>query len=183
MSSDIVLRKAAQAKAASPETTADLDGLFRIEGPQLLRYFARRLGPEDAKDLAQETFLRFASLAAPQALDNPAAYLQRIARNLLRDRAKNATAARERTHLTLEPELHAANDGDPHQALVARQTLERYEAALMKLKPKTREIYLRHRLDGVSYELIAQEWNMSVSGIEKQMMKAMAHIDRHLSRR
>lgn len=161
----------------------DLDQLFRAQGPQLLRYFARRLDAEEARDLAQETFLRFAAHQPRQALANPGAYLQRIARNLLFNRAKNVTAARERGHLPLEPGTHAANDADPYEALVARQTLERYEAALMSLKPKTRAIYLSHRLDELSYEEIARDWNMSVSGIEKQMMNAIAHIDRQLSRR
>lgn len=180
MSSNLVLPGL---QPPGPNPPLDLDEVVRLNQPWLLRYLSRGAGGQEARDLAQEVFLRFAKAAERHRFDNPEAFLQRIATNLLRDRARNVSAAREREHLPLEPELHAANDGDPHEALVARQTLERYEAALMQLKPKTREIFLRHRLDGASYEAIASEWGMSIGGIEKQMSKAIAHLDRALGRR
>lgn len=182
MSSDIVFGRRPNSDNDG-QTKAEMESLVRLHQPWLMRYLSRRRGRDEAMDLSQEVFLRFAKAGAKETFANPQAFLQTIATNLLRDRAKNVTAAQERDHLPLEPEIHAANDGDPHEALVARQTLERYEAALMKLKPKTREIFLRRRLDGASYEQIASEWQMSVSGVEKQMIKAIAHIDRALGRR
>ncbi|EJL37548.1 RNA polymerase sigma factor, sigma-70 family [Caulobacter sp. AP07] len=161
---------------------AQVEALFRSHGPWLARVLARRTDREEAKDLVQEAFLRLTRAAEHQALDNPEAYLKRIAWNLLRDRAKNATGRIERAHAPLQPDLHAANDSDPHQALVERQTLARYEAAVMRLKPKTREIFLLHRLDGLTYAQIARDLGMSVSGVEKQMIKAIAHLDRALSK-
>lgn len=178
MSSDIAL----PGLLSPPQDKAlDLDEMVRLHRPWLLRYLSRGAGGQEALDLVQEVFLRFAKAAERHTFDNPEAFLQRIATNLLRDRARSLSATRE--HLPLEPELHAANDGDPHEALVARQTLERYETALMQLKPKTREIFLRHRVDGATYQEIASEWHMSVGGVEKQMSKAIAHIDRALGRR
>ncbi len=161
---------------------SQVEALFRSHGPRLTRLLARRTDREEAKDLLQEIFLRLTRAAEHQVLDNPEAYLKRITWNLLRDRAKNAAGRIERAHGVLQPELHAANDSDPHQALVERQTLARYEAAMMKLKPKTREIFLRHRLDGLTYAQIAQDLGMSVSGVEKQMSRAIAHLDRALSK-
>lgn len=166
----------------SPTQGGQVDALFRSHGPRLARLLARRTDREEAKDLLQEVFLRLTRAAERQVLDNPEAYLKRITWNLLRDRAKNVAGRMERSHAVLQPELHAANDGDPHQALVERQTLARYEDAVMKLKPKTREIFLRHRLDGLTYAEIAKDLGMSVSGIEKQMIKAIAHLDRALSK-
>ncbi len=171
-----------QADEPVPAGRAQLDALFRRQAPHLIRFLTRRTGRDEAHDLAQEAFLRLTRAADGQVLLNPEAYLQRIARNLLRDRAKSVSGWRERNHAEFQPELHAANDGDPHMALVARQLLERHEAAIMRLKPKTREIYLLHRLDGLTYAQIAERLAMSVGGVEKQMMKAIAHIDRALSR-
>ncbi|WP_165191588.1 RNA polymerase sigma factor [Caulobacter soli] len=165
-----------------PAGRAQLDALFRSQAPRLIRFLTRRASHQDAHDLAQEAFLRLTRIVDRQALLNPEAYLQRIARNLLRDRAKSAAGRYERGHAPFDPEAHPAHDGDPHQALVARQTLARYEAAVMGLKPKTREIFLLHRLDGKSYVEIAQIVGLSESGVTKQMMKAIAHIDRALSR-
>lgn len=66
--------------------------------------------------------------------------------------------------------------------LESRDTLRRLEFAISKLKPKTRAIFLAHRLDGLSYNEIAELTGLSVKGIEKQMSKAIAKIDRLLDR-
>jgi len=155
-----------------------VEALFRSQGPRLISLLTRRYSREDARDIVQEVFLRLAGAADRKTLSNPESYLKGIVWNLLRDRAKNVGRRIEQQHAELQPELHAANDSDPHQALVARQTLERYEAAIMKLKPKTREIFLLHRLDELTYPQIAERVGMSVSGIEKQIMKALLHLDR-----
>jgi RNA polymerase sigma-70 factor (ECF subfamily) len=159
-----------------------IDALFRRYGPRLARLLARRTDREEAKDLLQEAFLRLTRASDQQVLDNPEAYLKRITWNLLRDRAKSAAGRIERSLAPLPSDLEAANDSDPHQALVASQTLARYEAAMMKLKPKTREIFLLHRLDGLTYAQIAKDLGMSIGGVEKQMSKAIAHLDRALTK-
>ena len=163
---------------AETDTHRQLDALFRRQAPALVRFLSRRTGREEAQDLAQEAFLRLTDAVGQRALQKPEAYLARIARNLLRDRAKSVSGHRERTHAVLEPELHPANDGDPHLALEARQTLQRLEAAMMKLPPKTREIYLRHRLDDQTYAQIAADLGLGISAVEKHMMKAIAAVDR-----
>jgi RNA polymerase sigma factor (sigma-70 family) len=62
--------------------------------------------------------------------------------------------------------------------LEARDSLARIEAAMHRMKPKTREIFMAHRLDGLTYCEIAERTGMSVSGVEKQMAKAIAQIMR-----
>ncbi|MBI1684224.1 RNA polymerase sigma factor [Caulobacter hibisci] len=160
-----------------------LEALVRGQSPALLRFLVRRtLNREEAQDLAQEAFLRLTDAARRRPIGNPEGYLKLIIRNLLRDRAKSAAGRHERRLAAFDPETLAASDSDPHQALVARQTLARYEAAVMALKPKTREIFLMHRLDGRTYAEIAVVIGMSLGGVEKQMGRAIAHIDRALSR-
>ena len=46
------------------------------------------------------------------------------------------------------------------------------------LNPKTREIFLAKRLDGMSYAEISQRTGLSVKGIEKHMNKALKLLDR-----
>lgn len=164
------------------DTRRQLDALFRRQAPALVRFLRRRTSQDEAQDLAQEAFMRLTRAAEGQSLQKPEAYLARIARNLLRDRAKSVSGFRERTHAVLDPELHAANDGDPHLALEARQLLERHEAAILKLKPKAREVYLRHRIEGQTYAEIAKAMGLGLNSIEKYMITAIATIDRHLGR-
>ena len=60
--------------------------------------------------------------------------------------------------------------------------MRRLEQAIGKLKSKTREIFLAQRIEGLSYAEIAARTGLSVKGVEKQMSKAIAKIDRILDR-
>jgi len=160
-----------------------LDTLYREESPRLLRSLSRRTANrEDAHDLLNEVFLRLARLRASGTLrlDRPKAYLSRIATNLLRDRAKQASRHMIADHV-------AADEGrlagpDQQRLLETRDMLTRVEAAMLKLRPKTREIFMAHRIDGLSYAEIAERTGLSVKGVEKQMSKAIAQIDRLMDR-
>jgi RNA polymerase sigma factor (sigma-70 family) len=163
--------------------SACLDALYREESPRLLRSLARRTSNrEEAWDLVQEIFCRLARLKAEGAVrvDRPRAYLSRMATNLLRDRAKQASRHMLRSHV---PADEAAIAGiDQQHLLETRDMLQRVEAAMLRLRPKTREIFMAHRVDGLSYAEIAERTGLSVKGVEKQMSKAIANIDRMLDR-
>ncbi|MEO9132938.1 MAG: sigma-70 family RNA polymerase sigma factor [Sphingomonas sp.] len=167
-----------------PETASiELDILFRNEQNALIRFFTRyRANNDDARDLAQETFLRFtrANRDAPDTVARPKAFLRQIARNLLRNRARAALRHHEAAHVQADDVPLAG--ADEIRRLEARDSLARLEAAMARLKPKTREIFLAHRLDGMTYAEIAEFNGMSVKGIEKQMSRAIAHIDRWVGR-
>lgn len=61
-----------------------------------------------------------------------------------------------------------------------RDMLGRLEAAMRRLDPRTREIFLAKRLDLLSYAEIARRTGLSVRRVERQMTKALAAIDRQL---
>lgn len=159
-----------------------LDDLYRVHGPRLLRYFSRRADRQDASDLVHESFLRFASSGAcrEQTIECPEAYLNQIATNLLRDRAKSAVQRSLASHVAADDVPLAGPD--LVAVLEARDKLNRLQTALMRLKPKTREIFLAHRLDGLSYKQIAERSGLSVKGVEWHMTKAIDHLDRVLRR-
>jgi RNA polymerase sigma-70 factor (ECF subfamily) len=159
----------------------DFGALFRAESPALLRFLRSRTRySEDAADLLQETFARFAGLSASRKLDNPGAYLQRIACNLLVDRARSP--ALRLAHVPLD-DMELIDPGpSPLTALETKEMVARLEAALARLRPKTRQVYLLHRFEGLTYERIAAQVGISASGVEKHMSKAIAYLDRSLSR-
>ncbi|HWV54461.1 RNA polymerase sigma factor [Pseudorhodoplanes sp.] len=159
-----------------------LEDLYRVHGPRLLRFFARRADRQDAIDLVQESFVRFASSAAcrDRTVECPEAYLNQIATNLLRDRAKLALQRSLSSHVPAEDVPLAG--ADLLATLEARDKLNRLQNALMRLKPKTREIFLAHRLDGLSYRQIAERSGLSIKGVEWHMTKAIDLLDRALRR-
>ena len=181
----------ASARCTSPEPVDDgasgddrlrVQQLYREHSQSLVRQLARRTGcTELARDLANETFARLLRMAPGNVgrIEQPAAFLRHVSANLLRDWGRSA-ALRERSRTTLE--LSADRSVDQVAALEARDTLRRLERAVAELKPKTRDIFVAHRIKGLTYAEIAERTGLSVKGVEKQMSKAIAKIDRVLDR-
>lgn len=161
-----------------PPGSVQLELLYRNEQRALVRFFTSyRASRDEASDLVQETFLRLARVDLQGGLLlRPAAYLRQIARNLLKDRVKAARRHHADAHVDADGLSLAAPD--EHKRLEARDSLARLEAAIRRLKPRTREIFLAHHLEGLSYAEIAARTGLSVSGVEKQIGRAFDHIHR-----
>lgn len=157
--------------------------LYRSESPKLVRILSRRTSSrDDAQDLVQDVFFRFARLRRtwPSSLERPQAYLRRIANNLLKDRAKADFRHSAALHIVADEE--ELPGPDQHRLLESRDMLRRLEAAMMRLRPKTREIFVAHRIDGLTYAEIAERTGLTVKGVETQMSRALAQLDRMLNR-
>jgi RNA polymerase sigma-70 factor (ECF subfamily) len=111
-------------------------------------------------------------------IERPEAYLGRIATNLLRNRARTALQRSLASHVPADEVALAGPD--PVATLEARDQLERIEAALARLSPKTRAIFLAHRLEGHCSIDIAKQTGLGIKGVEWHMSKAIAHLDRAL---
>ena len=161
--------------ATGPDSV-DIDQLYRDERSSLVRFFARnRSAAHEAEDLAQETFLRIARIGGASSIARPASYLRQIGRNLLRDRALSA----EQRHMAPEADVEQArSDIDELGRLEARDSLRRLEAAMHHLKPRSRDIFLAHRLDGMTYVEIAEQTGLSVKRVEKIMSKTIGQLTR-----
>ncbi len=166
-----------------PMVAGRLETLFREHRPRLLRFLSRRTSNDAAEDLAQQAFARLAALDQDvvEGLESPGAYLHRTAVNLLKDEAK--AAGRHAAHLHVPVEDVAIMGPDQIAALEARDMLARLEAVILRLKPRTREIFLAHRIDGYSYAEIAARTGLGIKAVEKHMSRAIATIDGHSSLR
>lgn len=173
---------AAEAEAKNPSVDrglCELGELYRTESQGLVRLVTRRIGnPDDSRDVVQDVFVRLARLGDDWTgmIERPQAYARRIAANLVRDRAKSASRRSASLHLVADEELLAGPD--PVDQLESRDLLRRLEVAMLRLRPKTREIFMAHRVEGLTYAQIAERTGLSVKGVEKQMSKALRHLDR-----
>lgn len=170
-------------RVIEPRAKLSLDQIYRARAPSLIRFFSRRAPADEAQDLMHETFTRLLNTdtRGDHEVARPDAYLSRIARNLLRDRAK--TRARRSADLHVSDEEFELTAPNQLQALEARDLLNRLEEAVLRLPPKTREIFLAHRLDGFSYAEIAVRTGITVKGVEKHMSRAIAYLDRNVRAR
>jgi RNA polymerase sigma-70 factor (ECF subfamily) len=158
----------------------DVEALYRERADQLIGHFASGSADRDlVRDIVHEAFAKFTALSFARRLMvvRPDAYLYRICANLMRDRSRAQQTYRAHQQQTDVPHCY-----NPFVELEHRETLRRLEAAMLRLKPKTREIFLAKRLDGMTYAEIAERTGLSVKGVEKQMSKAIAMIDRAMER-
>jgi RNA polymerase sigma factor (sigma-70 family) len=168
-------------KPARPATEIELDRAFR--GP-LLAYFLKRVkNRNEAEDLTQEVFIRLLNHPDKNNGQTIDGYVFTIAANLLRDRAKSVVGAHDRRNESLdrlaEHDVFSASlveDRNPERVLVGRQTIQDVLAALSELGERTRDIFILARLENVQHREIAALYGVSVSAVEKTMMKAMAHL-------
>jgi RNA polymerase sigma factor (sigma-70 family) len=161
--------------------SVEIENLYRKNAARLRRFFTRRAPRDEAPDLVHETFRKFLSSArAPIDITRPDAYLSRVATNLLRDRTKIAIRRSENAHDDIESVPLAGPD--PHRQLEARDMLARASTAIDRLKPKRREIFLLHRIDGLEYAEIAERMGMSVKTIEWHIGQALVELKRMVGR-
>ena len=162
-----------------PEVVNPAVHLFQAEGPRLSRYFRRHLSaPDDAPDLVQEAFARLLRATATRVIDNPAAYLQRIARNLL---FKKVRGGSETLPLTAPEAANALRSpAEQGRNLEAEQLMLAYQAALAALPPRTRQVFQLHRVEELSYREIAARLDIKLRTVEWHMTEALFRIRRSI---
>lgn len=159
--------------APPPSTPHSIDTLYRDHHGWLHGWLRRRLGDrEQAADIAQDTFLRLLLSGRLPSLDEGRSYLTQIARNLLIDQWRRQRI--ERAYL--DSIAHLAEPESPSletRALVI-ETLLQIDAMLDAMPVKVREAFLLSQFEGLTYPQIAQQLQVSVSSVQKYMLRAIA---------
>jgi RNA polymerase sigma-70 factor (ECF subfamily) len=127
---------------------------------------------DDAEDLLHDAWVRMSEKAA--SVENPEAFLVRSAANggwdaYRRERREPSSATFFETEVTLVSDQSPLQD----EVLMARHRLERLRLGVEQLTPRTREVFLMHRLDGRKYREIAADLGISQSAVEKHMARAI----------
>ncbi|NQE64360.1 sigma-70 family RNA polymerase sigma factor [Caulobacter sp. RHG1] len=160
----------------------DVDLAVRRHEGMLRRFIALRVGGSaDVDDLVHEVFLRFARRPPNESVERLDSYLFQTAANLIRDRAR-----RQHVRRLALPEIEEAAAAQapatPEQTLIDRETLTQVRRALADLPERTRHIFLLYRIDGLRHQAIADALGVSISTVEKDVRRAMAHLTRRVRR-
>jgi RNA polymerase sigma-70 factor (ECF subfamily) len=136
----------------------------------LLRQIVKRTRRKaDAEDLLQSAYLRLMRYRESHTVENVPGFLVKTAINIGVDNYR-----RERLLAEIAPEVGGGIENSPLQdeVLATRTRLKRMEEGLSKLSPRTREIFLMHRLDNLKYREIADRLTISGSAVEKHIARA-----------
>lgn len=168
----------AHSAVAAPEvdaiSLAELSSRFR---GALRAYFLKR-APDgvDADDLVQDVFTRLARRGDIGTIRQVEGYLFQTAANVLTDRVRYRIARRRDDHVAFREIEHAREETAPENVLMGREALAHLIAALEQLPERRRAVFLLHRVEGLRYGEIATTLGISVSSVEKHMIKALAHL-------
>jgi RNA polymerase sigma factor (sigma-70 family) len=149
-----------------------------------LRGYIRRLtrDPVAAEDLLHDTFARIIAAEGWREIDSPAGFAIRTARNVVYD------ALRRQKVVTIE---HVADVGalgladeaaDPEATLLARDELKRLRAILEALPTQQRRVFTLRKVYGLPPGEIAERLGLSVSTVEKHLVKAVRACAEALAR-
>lgn len=178
MSDDRDMRASGE-RAFKGEPQEHVATLYRDQATLLERRIRAQVGnAEEASDIVQEAFSRLLGARAGYSLRNPAAFLNRIVRNLLIDRSRR-NAARP-PHVPLDLDTDIAVSPDQGQALELNQMRQRYREIVDALPPRTRDVFLLHRVDELGYREIAERLDISVRTVEWHVAQAIYRIGKEL---
>lgn len=140
--------------------------------------FARRMvsDPQEAEDVAQETFLRLFRASGrfrPEA--SLRAYLLRIAKNICIDYYR-----KKRPELMDELPDTAAPE-TPQDLLEGAIAMDHLEKAIARLPVNQRTALLLRHTEQLSYNRIAEVMDLSVGAVESLLVRARRQLKRHMA--
>jgi RNA polymerase sigma-70 factor (ECF subfamily) len=157
-----------------------LEAVYRAQAPGLARYFRTRFrGTEDPEDLVHEVFARLVGVKSFGEVRDPQAYLSRILRNFLIDRKRRLS---KRPSFVGFEGIEPAIPPDQSHQIEVTQMRERYSAAVDALPPRTRQVYLMHRVEEQSVKAIADQLTISTRTVEWHLAQAILRIGEALDR-
>jgi RNA polymerase sigma-70 factor (ECF subfamily) len=169
--------------AGGPERPNDLLDAYLSRRDDLVRFFAARLrSMAAAEDLVQDLYVRVASLDSDEPVENPSAYLYRLASNLMLDRLRSDRRSGARDSAWVQTQRlevageAVADEPSAEQNVAGRQRLELLTRAIAELPPKTRRAFQLHKLEGLSQEETARALGVSRKTVEKQISSALHRL-------
>ena len=149
--------------------------------------------PEEARDLAQETFLQaFRHLASFRGDADLRTWLYRIAVNQARNRWRWWKRRRRDRTVSLDAPVSdgqetplsaglAGGEGlDPERQALARERERALHAALRSLSRPYREVIVLRDIEGLSYEEVAATLDLNVGTVKSRLNRGRAELRRRL---
>lgn len=163
--------------ASDAAEEVSFDTLYRNHRSRLRALIARRCGGgADGEDVVHEAFARLLAAYGGQRLENPLGLLYRIAVNLVRDTVRSDKYRRSQLEGFPEVPCCAATPPDPEQALASRYRLRQLRDAIRDMPPRCREVFLLHKLEGLSHSEVAATLGISRNMVEKHMIRAYSQL-------
>lgn len=160
-----------------------MENIARHYLPAIAAYFRRRVAnASEVDDLTQDVMMALARRGQTAEIANLEGYIFQIAANLLKDRNR-----RDRRRPLLyggqydDAVALLADELSPERIISSRESYSDLILLLNEMPERMRTIFILNRLEDMTGREIAQRLNLSVSTVEKNMMRALAMVRERLS--
>lgn len=152
--------------------TSYIHTLYSEHHSWLFGWLRRRLGcPDNAADVAHDTFLRVLNSRRPAFSGEPRAILAHIASGLLVDHWRRQAV--ERAYCEAVAHLPAAETPSPESRWLIIDLLVRIDQMLASLPGRTREIFLLAQLDELTLKQISERTKTPVITVRRHIRRAL----------
>lgn len=149
-----------------------IDQLFREHNEALIRFlFARLRSQQDAREVAQEAYVRLLSLDEPGAVSYLRAFLFKTAANLAIDRLRREELDGKAKASPLFSEF--TDIRTPERRVAASQTIQRLERLISAMPSGQRRAFVLHRFDGMDFASIAGKLGISKRTVRAYIARAL----------
>ena len=158
-----------------------ITSLYEASKKSLVRFLSTKLeNVHDAVEIANEAYLKLYLKHDSEYLENAEGYLFQIASNLAIDHLRKQGRCKMHEHVDVSSNIVADELVDhrpsPEQSLATKQQLDLIFKIAGELSAKCQKVFVLHRGQGMTYDEIAREVDISVSMVEKYMIKALKHF-------
>jgi RNA polymerase sigma-70 factor (ECF subfamily) len=154
--------------------------LFEAHNKALLRFLTCRLhSAHEAREVAQEAYVRLLQLDAPEGVGYLRAYLFKTAANLATDRLRS-TARRARVDQLETFGQSGEFEPSPESCVSAQQELNTILATVAELPARCRYAFVMHRFYGHSIAEVASSMDLSVRMVQLHVERALAFCSERL---
>lgn len=148
--------------------------LFREHNDSLVQFLTSRLrSPQEAREVAQEAYVRVLSLDTPGAVNFLRAFLFKTASNIAVDRIRHRQRCPHTNDVSLFDELPELRTPEANAAGV--QEIALLSRLLAALPPKCRHAFLLQKVDGLTTREISAQMNLSERQVRDHILRALLH--------
>ncbi|HZD23792.1 MAG TPA: RNA polymerase sigma factor [Acidimicrobiia bacterium] len=163
--------------AASQQNPELFGQIFRRHHSAVFKFAARRVGLDDAGDVAAEVFDRAFRIRRRYDTTKPNSlpWLYGIAANVVGDQLRRS-ARRQYIHLVVDSQIDPDDTAAADDRIVAAQLAGCLNRALAKLSKRDRETLMLYALEDLSYSEIAQLLDIPNGTVGSRINRARARI-------
>jgi RNA polymerase sigma factor (sigma-70 family) len=154
--------------------------LYQAHAGELHGFARRKVGRQDAEDVVQEAYLHLLQTGLAATLEQPRAYLFRIAANLAVDAARKRET---RTRYADDAAWFfgfAAGTTCPESEAIRTLEMRRFQNSLAELPPLCREAFVLNQMEGRTRAEIAERLGLSVRTIDRHILRAFTHVRKRM---